>query len=879
MSHLRKIQKQLFLLLFTWSVFMGAILLWELKKIDEHSNHNAEIKSLGNINKDMSYRFWAASKGGVYVPVSPTTPPNKYLKVPQRDVVTQSGRKLTLMNPAYMTRQVHEVSDKYGIKAHITSLDPIRPENKPDKWEKDTLIRFQQSKIPYFSENVEEEGETIRRTMVPLYTEESCLKCHQYQDAQLGELRGGLSSTVKIDSHEVFTEKRNALVTLLVIWFLGSTTISFSCRQLIREDRKRSIAEEQVLHYQQHLQDLVTEKTNELTLSEKRYRDIIESHSEMICRFKPNGDISFINENFMRTFNISCEQYSSGSLSLKALFPDEFPHYIKKLQQLTPELCDGTSEFQFKNDAGETVYQLWHDHAVFDKDGNLQDLQTIGHDITNLRYTQLQLQEAKNLAEAATVAKSSFLANMSHEIRTPMNAILGFSELLKSKVNEPKLKKYVNSILTSGNTLLDLINNILDMSKIESGKIRLEYGPVSLTSLSEELTTIFSQKVKEKGLSFTVELSPDIPHTVLVDDVLLKQVLINFIGNSIKFTSTGFIKLSIKAMPMTSSTHCHLYMTISDSGCGIPADQHEAVFNSFEQLSGPEKGKGTGLGLAISKSIIELMEGSVGVKQSNQTGTTFYIDLPNVEITDILVASRLSTVAEHPVFAPAKLLIVDDIEMNRELIMNFLEEFDFDIYTAENGQQAVDLAIKEHPDLILMDMRMPIMNGTTASKKIKEIVDLDQTKIIALTAYALKHEEIELRQNCDNYLSKPISRKNLIDMLKQYLSYEDIVTNPESLVEEFIHLSGSLLDDYPELKEKLKPITCEIPSLLIEMNIDCLTDLAQRLQNISIQIQCAPLERFSDQLIDNVENFEIEQIVSRLNEIYNLTNPKLDNAG
>ena len=470
----------------------------------------------------------------------------------------------------------------------------------------------------------------------------------------------------------------------------------------------------------------------------------------------------------------------------------------------------------------------------------------------NLEILSLKLQLAKEDADSANKSKSEFLANMSHEIRTPMNAIIGFTELLNEQLSEPRLKSYVKTIQNASNTLLTLINDILDLSKIEAGKLGIHKVPTNLFNLANEISSIFMMNVKAKGLDLVVNVDEKLPSSLLIDEVRLRQILLNLIGNSVKFTKSGYILLSIKTFNVKEHlSKLDLEISVKDTGIGIPKKQLKKIFEAFEQKDGQDNKKfgGTGLGLSISKRLSEMMDGNIKAESENENGATFTVNLFNVDISSLDSDTTNSTidVSKTIQFKKAKVLVVDDIEDNRELIVKNFENTEIDILTAKDGIEAINIHKENNPDLILMDIRMPNMDGYEAASKIKES---SNTPIIALTASVMQNEHDKLkRENFDGYLRKPVLKSELFNELSQFLEYEiieddEVISKKFTLSEKAKLNMGTILNlisnDVMPLYNKAtksnnisdaKVFNTQLQSIAQEYDVDILSEYTQELSN------------------------------------------------
>jgi PAS domain S-box-containing protein len=455
------------------------------------------------------------------------------------------------------------------------------------------------------------------------------------------------------------------------------------------------------------------------------------------------------------------------------------------------------------NTAGDkTTWLLTSKVPMFDGNGNIIGVLGTYIDLTERKQVEQELNQyrshleqlvaertaellkAKEAAEAANIAKSRFIATMSHELRTPLNAILGFSELMsRDETASVAQRETLNIINRSGAHLLSMINGILDISKIEAGRFEVTIEAFDLINLLQDIGEIVGVNALKSQLSFRLETAPDLPHYVKTDCGKLRQVLINLLGNAIKFTEQGGVILRANVRPLPAVTMMMLNIEVADSGAGIPQNKQDDLFKPFVQLSQADaEQKGTGLGLAISKSMIELMGGRISVNSVLGVGSTFKIELPVVIAAndDISVEEDWNPVKGLAPHQPVlRLLVVDDNADNRLLLTKILSEVGFQVYEAGNGQEAINLFEVYQPHLIWMDMRMPVMDGYEATAKIRQLRGGNQVKIIAITASAFieQHDDI-IAAGCDAVLHKPFHAPELFAALMSCLNvkfiYRDI---------------------------------------------------------------------------------------------------------
>jgi len=488
--------------------------------------------------------------------------------------------------------------------------------------------------------------------------------------------------------------------------------------------------------------------------------------------------------------------------------------------------------------------------------------------------SQAALIEAEQAAKIGR-EKSDFLASMSHEIRTPMNAVFGFTQLLAKTKIEPEAREYIKAIQTSGRALLALINDILDLSKIEAGKLPLALQATDIRELLESTLGVFAETASQKQLQLRLRVAPEVPTTLVVDQHRLRQVLMNLISNAVKYSDQGVVRVSAGSTT-TAEQQCELTIAIADNGIGIAKDRQALLFEPFYRAVGDgDEREGTGLGLAIVRRLLTLMSGDISLQSAPGSGSTFTIVLRNVKVSSE-IAHPLDEDEQSINFArlnPSRILIVDDVAWNRDLLAAFLAEGDHHVAFANNGEEAILAATQHQPDLVLMDLRMPVLDGREATRRIRQTSGLEHIKIIAVSASSMSREERDESSDFDAYIRKPVAREVLFQAMAEQLGLQAPAAADVEAVSQAATPQPLLLEPVAAAARKAaisrlqRIVDFELANIQATLRVAEIRKLANELAVLGSRGGFPAISYFSRRLLAAVERFDVLQMDSLLHQL------------
>ena len=610
-----------------------------------------------------------------------------------------------------------------------------------------------------------------------------------------------------------------------------------------------------------------------LRQAEEKYRNIYENALSGIFQITPDGKYLSANPALAQLYG-----YESADelVAAQPNFKNQLYVNPKRLQQFMSMMnlygILSNFESQIYRKDGSIIWVSENSRVVCDDEGNLLYYEGFVKDITANKEAEFQMQQAKEAAEAANKAKSTFLANMSHELRSPLNAVIGFAQvLIRSKTLSRENQEEVGIILRSGEHLLSLINQVLDLSKIESGRTTINEKSFDLYRMLGDLEDMFALKAEQKKLQLLFERSAEVPHYICTDEVKLRQVLINLLNNAIKFTSSGGVLVQVRGAMGNQQNNsnspipgCYsLHFAVEDTGAGIAPEEIDQLFEAFVQTkTGKDSQEGTGLGLAISRQFVQLMGGEITVSSELGKGTKFEFDIQVYLVEAAEIESKNNpprVIALEPNQPRYRLLIVDDKPLNRQLLVKLLNPLGFELREANNGKEAVDICAAWEPHLIWMDMRMPVMDGYEATKQIKTTTGGQAIAIIALTASVLEEERaVILSAGCDDFMRKPFREEDIFATMGKHLGVRYIYED---------QTAASLAGAGESSFEVLTPLAiaslppnwvAEFKQNILSVDMEAIASSIEQIRTVNPEL--------AGTLLDCINNFEYDRILSVIAE-------------
>lgn len=619
----------------------------------------------------------------------------------------------------------------------------------------------------------------------------------------------------------------------------------------------------------------VTEKylaREQIRRSEEKYRGIMNNMELGLLEVDNNQTIVRAYERFCNMVGYS-EEELIGKNAAALFLPDEFASVNRHHEGERKQGNASSYEMQLRKKDGSRVWALISGVPIMDEEGRIVGSMGIHYDLTERKRLEDELASAKEIADEARQAEKQFLANMSHEIRTPLNAIIGMSHLLFDTQPTHQQREYIEILKTSADFLHSLISDLLDMTKIEAGRIEVQARPFDLVGLLRSTQKVFEMKLHDRPISIDVMLDTRIAGNFVGDELMLNQILMNLVGNAEKFTEEGSIQLTARIKKEENGI-CWIEFAVTDTGIGIPSDKLNLVFQKFKQVNPyGQKHKGTGLGLAITKELVEIQGGSISVRSHEGEGSTFTFMLPFTRAISSGEPEQktVNNAAETRDLKVCHVLVVEDNLMNQKYICSLLNKWKIPYKLALDGKKAVEQAKQERFDVIMMDIQMPIMNGYEATVAIRSTQNPNQhTPIVALTASAmLDHKNTAMEVGMSDFLTKPFEPNQLMDILQRYAPVS-MINTPAMKIDEarLMELYGG---DPEYIAEMISTFLTDIvpdiqllPSLFKQNDMD---ELARMIHKLKPTFGMVGLPMLQDKMIE-LENAVKQGAEQKLIESY-----------
>ena len=733
-------KQYLLLLLIGWTALVLLSLAWNIQGVNENNIEKARIEARTFYELNLVYRRWASVHGGVYVPVTGSLQPNPYLTVPQRDVTTTAGRKLTLINPAWMTRQVFELlrtQSPEPILSHLTSLKYMNPVNKPDPWEEDALRRFELGESEP-SEVTSIGGVPYVRIMKPFKVEEPCLVCHAHQGYRVGDIRGGISISVPLKPHLAVAaaERRTTAFSHFVLWIIGAGGILLFSRQIGRHQRQAVESGEQ-------------------------YRLLFENNPHPMWVYDLET-LRFLAVNDAAVAHYGYTREDFQSMTIRDIRPaEDIQRLLENVARVTTGV-DNAGVWRHRKKDGTVISVEITSHTV-DFEGRRAELVLI-QDVTDRLRLEDQLRQAQKMEAVGLLA-----GGVSHDFNNVLTAIIGYGNLLQMKLPPgDRLRTYAESILSTAQRAAQLTQSLLTFSR----KQVINPAPVELNGIISRIGKLLRRLIRED-----IELSLHLHKgdtTIMADSIQIEQVLMNLANNARDaMPDGGMLTISTDVVEQDGMTaggsaqkaDTYVKLTVSDTGVGMDERTRERIFEPF--FTTKEMGKGTGLGLAMVYGTVAQHNGFIDVESAPGAGTSFHAYFPLIRAAALPAGSRPEVTLRG---GTETILVAEDDETLRGLTRSVLEEFGYTVLMATDGEEAVELfrGNRDRVQLVLFDVIMPKKNGRAAYEEIRKTAPGMKALFVSGYSADILSKEGILDAGVDA-IAKPLSPLELVQKVREIL--------------------------------------------------------------------------------------------------------------
>ena len=617
-----------------------------------------------------------------------------------------------------------------------------------------------------------------------------------------------------------------------------------------------------------------------LQKSREKYRAIFENATEGIFQIDINGKLLTANRALAEIFGFSTPEEmvaaaitENSSFLLDSFLQDKLMSLITQHSRVT-----GFEAVSHRRNGTPVTISI-NARGLRDASHNIYQIEGVVTDITERKEAE-RLRIERDAAEAANKTKGDFLANVGHEIRTPLNSILGFSQILKAQLKDERLKQYIQAITTSGNTLLRLINDLLDLSKIEAGKLELQPTAVDLKRIAREIKMVFMTAVDEKQLEFLVDLDPALPDALFLDEVRLRQILFNLLKNAFKFTDRGKISLSMKTFPGAHPGSVNMQIVVADTGVGIPAEEKETIFEAFAQRKNQDQSKyaGTGLGLSITRRLVEIIGGEISLQSEVGKGSTFTALLQGIPIVDFDRQSLQRKEDDGIVIRfdeEAVILVIDAIDSNRMLIREYLRSTRLSIVETINIADGIEWCMAVKPDLILLDYSMSYASDGNLVQRFNRVKKELNIPVVAVTSSSgVGGDDFQTSFHFDGWLRKPFLFDDVMQTLARFLPHSTFYQGNDSGLLS-VRQEGYALPDPEEVRQSVAKLEYRILGLrriLVgnmmeqwkENRETCIINeiktFAEEIQRLAMEFELDFLAEWASVLLIQVRAFDMERL-------------------